>query len=269
MTIKVTKLKVAMSIVVVALLIPATAIATHSAGHTNFFDDVADNAFYADAATWAKTNEITTGSPSGSKTFKPTDGVTRGESVLFLKRYQENVVQPALDSLTSDVDTLFIEVDALATDIDARLGTGSNEVTQMGFEVRLDFESTMTIAEVGPLSLSLRCYETDTSNPSDGDQNRATLQMRAFSTEPFMTTKQDAVDLYPANTGVTVERALGASTSGQAVQTSFIERLSGAGALTAEDGSQIAFNGEGIQVAFNVNGDDCYARGIVTTLPAR
>ncbi|RMH78432.1 MAG: hypothetical protein D6683_07615, partial [Actinomyces sp.] len=51
---------------------------------------------------------ITTGSPAGSRTFKPEDPVTRGESVTFLKRYDDNVVQPALaDRYTkAEVDAL-------------------------------------------------------------------------------------------------------------------------------------------------------------------
>ena len=90
MTITITKTRLAIAIVAVAMLIPATAVATH------VFVDVADGKFYDPATKWAKDNDITTGSPAGSDTFKPDDPVTRGESVTFLKRYDDNIVQPAL-----------------------------------------------------------------------------------------------------------------------------------------------------------------------------
>ena len=96
MTITLTKSKLAIAVLAVVMLVPATAMALHTTGHANFFDDVPDEKFYADAATWAKTNDITTGSPAGSKTFKPEDPVTRGETVTFLKRYNDNIVEPAL-----------------------------------------------------------------------------------------------------------------------------------------------------------------------------
>ncbi|RMH83546.1 MAG: S-layer homology domain-containing protein [Actinomyces sp.] len=60
------------------------------------FDDVPTGKFYEAPAEWAKANGITTGSPAGSRTFKPEDPVTRGESVTFLKRYDDAIVQPAL-----------------------------------------------------------------------------------------------------------------------------------------------------------------------------
>ena len=81
MTITITKWRLAFAIVTVALLAPATALATH------IFDDVEDGKFYADPVEWAFTNGITTGkSPT---IFAPDDGVTRGESVTFLKRYDD------------------------------------------------------------------------------------------------------------------------------------------------------------------------------------
>ncbi len=94
MTIKITKLRLGAAMLALAMLVPATAWATH------VFSDVVDGAFYASSTEWAKTNNITTGSPAGSSTFKPLDGVTRGESVTFLKRYDDNIVQPALTTLT-------------------------------------------------------------------------------------------------------------------------------------------------------------------------
>ena len=93
MTITIKKLHLAIAVLVVALIAPATALAAH------IFTDVTDGAFYADPVEWALDNAITTGSPAGSSTFKPLDGVTRGESVTFLNRYDDNIVQPALSAI--------------------------------------------------------------------------------------------------------------------------------------------------------------------------
>jgi len=110
MTIRISKLRFGALILAFALLAPSAAWATH------VFVDVADGAFYAVPAEWAKTNNITTGSPSGSTTFKPLDDVTRGEAVTFLKRYHDNVVQPALDANTAAIPTvLWAKVNADGT----------------------------------------------------------------------------------------------------------------------------------------------------------
>jgi hypothetical protein len=37
--------------------------------------------------------------------FAPEDNVTRGESVTFLKRYNDNIVEPALDALEADTES--------------------------------------------------------------------------------------------------------------------------------------------------------------------
>jgi len=98
MTITIRKLHLAIAVLAVALITPATAFATHI-----FSDvpDVPDVAFYADPVEWAFNNEITTGkSPTQ---FAPLDGVTRGESVTFLNRYDTNVVQPAFTAMGADL----------------------------------------------------------------------------------------------------------------------------------------------------------------------
>ena len=64
------------------------------AGATHVFDDVPDDKFYAVPVDWASTNGITTG--TSPTTFDPERGVTRGESVTFLWRYDDSIVQPAL-----------------------------------------------------------------------------------------------------------------------------------------------------------------------------
>lgn len=95
MTIHITKIKAAVALVVVALLVPVTAIATHT------FSDVPDGTYYTDAVAWAANNGVTTG--TSATTFSPDQAVTRGQNVTFAYRYDRNVVQPALTDLESAV----------------------------------------------------------------------------------------------------------------------------------------------------------------------
>ncbi len=100
MTFTITKAKLGIAILAMALLVPATAWATHS------FDDVADGAFYHDASAWAKTNGITVGSGNCGGTgnnFCGELGVTRGENITFAHRYDTNIVQPALATIPTVV----------------------------------------------------------------------------------------------------------------------------------------------------------------------
>jgi hypothetical protein len=80
----------------IAGLLTVVVVSSGIALAANPFTDVPAGKFYADAVDWAYNNDITTGSPAGSTTFKPDDPVTRGENVTFAKRYDDNVVQPAL-----------------------------------------------------------------------------------------------------------------------------------------------------------------------------
>ena len=52
----------------------------------NRFNDVPDSNWQNAAVSWADRNNITTGSPAGSDTFKPNDAVTRAEFVTFFHR---------------------------------------------------------------------------------------------------------------------------------------------------------------------------------------
>lgn len=97
MTFTISKTKLAIATMAVIMLIPATAMATH------VFDDVPDSRFYAEPVEWAFDNEITTGKTA--TTFAPDDNVTRGESVTFLKRYNDNIVEPAIAVLQDDIDS--------------------------------------------------------------------------------------------------------------------------------------------------------------------
>ena len=104
MTITLSKTKLAIAVFVVALLAPATALATH------IFDDVDDSKFYAEPVEWAADNGITTGKTPTS--FAPDDGVTRGEAVTFLKRYNDNVVESAIGDVQADADGAQADADA-------------------------------------------------------------------------------------------------------------------------------------------------------------
>jgi hypothetical protein len=103
MTITLTKAKLAIVVVVLTLLIPATAFATH------VFTDVPDDRFYSDAVEWALSNGVTTGTTA--TTFEPDAVVTRGQSVTFAKRYDDNVVQPRLASLETALPFAVMERD--------------------------------------------------------------------------------------------------------------------------------------------------------------
>ena len=65
------------------------------------FTDVEQDRYFTDAVEWAFDNGVTTG--TSAATFSPEDPATCAQSVTFLHRYDENVVQPALDDLTSDI----------------------------------------------------------------------------------------------------------------------------------------------------------------------
>jgi len=115
MTFTLTKTKLAAVIVAIVALLPATAYATHN------FSDVPDGLWFTDSVEWAKTNGITTGVTPTE--FKPTNTVTRAESVTFAHRYDTNVVQPALAAIP--VPTAYGMVNADAT---LRGGAGVNSV---------------------------------------------------------------------------------------------------------------------------------------------
>jgi len=53
---------------------------------TNRFNDVPNDNWRNTAVSWADRNDITTGSPAGSNTFRPDNPVTRAEFVTFLHR---------------------------------------------------------------------------------------------------------------------------------------------------------------------------------------
>ena len=86
-----TKVRVALAVGCLTLLVPTTALAVH------VFDDVDDNRFYSGAVTWAHDHEITTG--TSPTTFEPEREITRGEAVTLDYRAWTNLTQPAIEAL--------------------------------------------------------------------------------------------------------------------------------------------------------------------------
>jgi len=79
------------------------------------FTDVDTGTYYTDAVGWAFENGVTTG--TSATTFSPEQAVTRAQSVTFMYRYDQNVAQPALDTLTDDVAGLTNDVTGLTNDV--------------------------------------------------------------------------------------------------------------------------------------------------------
>lgn len=99
----ISKTKLLFAVLAMALIVPTTAFAAHS------WPDVDDGRFYADAVEWAKANGMTTGCDSGAN-FCPERGVTRGENITFAKRYDDLVVQPALEEIEENIATVASDV---------------------------------------------------------------------------------------------------------------------------------------------------------------
>jgi len=76
------------------------------------FVDVIPGKFYEAPVSWAANNGITTGKDATH--FTPNDPVTRGKSVTFLKRYNDDITQPADAALGTRIDNLGTTVGALS-----------------------------------------------------------------------------------------------------------------------------------------------------------
>jgi len=141
MTIHVRKLHLAIVVLAIALIAPATAWAA------GVFDDVPDGRYFTEAAEWAAAEGITTGVSTNPPLFAPDDPVTRGQNVTFLKRYHDNLVVPADEALQDGIDA---NATAVATQTvglfasDTDLGTKS---TTSATPVDLGLEAVVTIPE--------------------------------------------------------------------------------------------------------------------------
>ena len=94
----ISKTKLLMAVLAVALIVPATAYGTDA------WSDVPDAAYEHAAVTWAKANSITNGCDGGTN-FCPAREVTRRENIAFTYRYDQEIVQPALADIESDIAT--------------------------------------------------------------------------------------------------------------------------------------------------------------------
>ncbi len=115
MTFTITKIKLAIATTAMALLVPATAFATHS------WPDVDDGRFYADAVAWAKANGMTTGCDGGAN-FCPERNVTRGENITFAKRYDDLVVQPKFTTIDGTTTANSAAIAANAAAVSGHIG---------------------------------------------------------------------------------------------------------------------------------------------------
>ncbi len=111
---KLTKTRFALALAALVVVVPSIAVAISP------FVDVVPGKFYEGPVNWAADNGITTGKDDTH--FAPNDGVTRGESVTFLKRYDDNITQPAISS-----------VDQRVTDLGQTIGGLSCGTTQVGY----------------------------------------------------------------------------------------------------------------------------------------
>ncbi|MFQ5556859.1 MAG: S-layer homology domain-containing protein [Acidimicrobiales bacterium] len=89
MTIRLSPLKTLIAALALVVAVPGLAWAA------NPFTDVPDGQFYTEAVDWAFNNGITTGTTA--TTFSPDANVTRAENITFAWRYDDLIVQPALD----------------------------------------------------------------------------------------------------------------------------------------------------------------------------
>ena len=108
--------------VAVAVLVPSVVLATHT------FSDVPDGTYYTEAVAWAKGNGMTTGCDGGTN-FCPDRGVTRAENITFAKRYDDLVVQPALDAIDTAIDANTTAADTAQTTADTAQMTADTAQT--------------------------------------------------------------------------------------------------------------------------------------------
>lgn len=81
-----------------AIGIPAVALAAHP------FEDVPDGQWYSDPVDWAFNNGLTTGKTP--TTFNGWDPTNRYEVVTFFHRYDSEMIQPALDEIDGELESL-------------------------------------------------------------------------------------------------------------------------------------------------------------------
>ena len=149
--------------IAIGLVVAFAALSTASATHV--FTDVDDNRFFADAVEWASTNGITTG--TSPTTFEPDRNVTRGESVTFLNRYDENLVQPALDDRYTKAESDaahddLVTIAALDAGLVAVADAASDQfggMNLLAIDVAIDKAETADIATVDGVTITATCAD--------------------------------------------------------------------------------------------------------------
>ena len=124
----------------------------------------------------SKDNNITTGSPAGSKTFKPDDPVTRGESVTFLNRYDTNVVQPAFADhlgkfaahLGESADHVGrMEFDDHLGEFAAHLGESDGRMKFQAIDLALTRGDTVDVGAVDGVTIKITCHDAGSGDLVD------------------------------------------------------------------------------------------------------
>jgi len=127
MTFTITKVRLGIAIVTIALLAPATAFATHR------FPDVTHGPPFEAAINWAADNGITTG--FGDGTFGPDLPVTRAQNVTFAHRYDTNVVQPGFLAILNAVQAAAPTITRIqygGVQVDTTVTTSWEKTTDLG-----------------------------------------------------------------------------------------------------------------------------------------
>ena len=137
MTVTITKTKLAIGILAMALIGTTAALAVDD----NPFTDVPDSEgtearFYSEPVEWLWDNGLTTG--TSATTFSPDDNVTRGQYAAFNFRYDQNIVQPALDDKADASDLAAATLNLFASD------TNFSSTTALG---DLGLSASVTIPE--------------------------------------------------------------------------------------------------------------------------
>jgi len=150
MTIIISKTKLALGVLAM-VLIGATVVA--AGDNDNPFTDVPDvgsegEAFYSAPVEWLWDNGLTTGSPAGSETFKPLDTLTRGEYATFNYRYDQNIVQPELETIDDNFDVVTDAINDNAdaiSDIEDNVATVASDVANAPrvYFARVDSDGTV------------------------------------------------------------------------------------------------------------------------------
>lgn len=157
MIITIKKLHLAVAVLAVALIAPATAFATH------VFEDVEDDRFYSEPVAWASANGITTG--TSLTTFDPEDPVTRGESVTFLKRYHDNFGQTGVARERIDFSTTSTTATELTT-ISVDVPSAGTLLVEIAGQYWLDLDAPEDDAVFGVVQLAI-CDAPDTLEEAD------------------------------------------------------------------------------------------------------